>query len=486
MTGIRQRALHGLGWSYASMAARISIQFASGVALARLLGPSPFGAVAAAWALVGAGSQFVDCGFASALIQREMISGAEIRFAFTMQLAMGATLSAALAAGAGPLAEAAGNPAFAPIIRMLSIALLLQAIIQTPNSLLRRSLDFKTPQMAQLAGTAAGQVFVAIPMAAAGFEASSLIAGQLTQLVVVAIIVHAKVRQPLALLFRPPGSALIEFGAKAVAANLLNWTIGGLDSLLLSRFFGLVPAGLYNRAQMLAVTPAANFVQVIQSVLFPAYSRAGSNPDSLRRAYHASLGLVATVLVPASVVLAVVSKTAAVAIFGHAWSESAEFLTPLALAMPFTAIMALNGPLLWARGRVGSELAIQSITLLCLAALLGVASRGQASGVAWAVFVASLIRCLGMLWQGLAAAGSSWTECVQIFAGPALLGLIAAAAALATENLLAPSAASHRLIAVAAITIPLTAGCSLFLLPAEAKALIRNGLPAEFAWGQAV
>ena len=481
---LRRRALAGLGWSYGSTAARIAIQFAAGVVLARLLGPSPFGIAAAAWALVGAGSQFVDCGFGSALIQRETISPAEIRFAFTMQLTAGAILTAITALAASPLAALAGNPAIAPAIRLLSAALLIQAVSQTPNCLLRRSLDFKTQQLAQLAGAALGQGLIAIPMAAAGFGAASLIAGQLAQLAIVAVIVHAKVRQPIAPLFRPPGPALLEFGSKAMAANLVNWTIAGLDSLALSRFFGLVPAGLYNRAQTLAVAPAASFVQVIQSVLFPAYSRGAANPDSVRRAYHASLGIVTAVVAPAAAVIAVASKTFATGIFGHAWASAADFLTPLALVMPLSAIMGMSGPLLWARGKVGSELGVQAITLICLTALLALAVRSDAPAIAWAVLASSLIRALGMLWRTLPAAGSTWADCARVLAGPALLAVISAAAAVAADNLLAPATATHRLLAIAATTGPLIAACGPFLLPREARELIRTALPARLAWGQ--
>ena len=267
--GLSRGALGALGWSYAATAVRIAVQAAGGVVLARLMGPRPFGLVAAAWVLVGVASQFVDCGFGSALVQRREVNERAVRFAFTMQALVGLTLSAALAGSAGWLARLLGEPESGPVIAWLALALLPQALGQTSASLLRRELDFRSLQLAQLAATLVGFGAVAVPMAALGFGVMSLVAGQMAQSVLSAGLFYAKVRHPLTPLLTAGGEGMVPFGLRVTATNLTNWAIAGLDTLALTRCFGPQSSGWYNRAQVLTTVPAGQAVQLLQAVLFP-------------------------------------------------------------------------------------------------------------------------------------------------------------------------------------------------------------------------
>src|SRR5580700_10993332 len=87
------RAFSALRWGYTGSATRAVTGFASGIVLARLLGPRPFGQVAAAMLVFGLANQLADGGFGSALVQASELDEADVRFAFTFQLAIGASLS---------------------------------------------------------------------------------------------------------------------------------------------------------------------------------------------------------------------------------------------------------------------------------------------------------------------------------------------------------------------------------------------------------
>src|ERR1700686_4841780 len=101
---LTQRSFSALGWGYAGFLIRSAAGFASGLVLARLLGPKPFGQVAAATLVFGLANQLADGGFSSALVQAPELDEADVRFAFTFQLVIGAaltTLSALLAHAVG-------------------------------------------------------------------------------------------------------------------------------------------------------------------------------------------------------------------------------------------------------------------------------------------------------------------------------------------------------------------------------------------------
>src|ERR1035437_888809 len=87
------RAFSALRWGYVGFLTRALASFGSGIVLARLLGPKPFGQVAAAMLVFGIANQLADGGFSSALVQAPDLAEEDVRFAFTIQLAIGASLT---------------------------------------------------------------------------------------------------------------------------------------------------------------------------------------------------------------------------------------------------------------------------------------------------------------------------------------------------------------------------------------------------------
>ncbi len=430
---LTRAATAALGWSCCGAGLRVCVQFGAGIVLARMLGPRAFGLAAASWALVGVGSQFMDLGFGSALIQRNEIADEDIRFVFTAQVAAGVALAAVFAGFAGDAARILGDADLAPAIRLLSFAPVAQALGQTAFALLRRELRFQAAQFAQLAGAVTGYGCVAIPLAAAG-AGLSLIWGQLAQIAVSGAIAYACVRHPL----RPrltPARRMVGFGLRATAVNTVNWTIASLDNLAMSRAFGLGATGFFNRAQSVALAPAANLTQVLQSVLFPAYSRRADDNMATRRAYLASVSALAFVLLPASATMLGAPSTIVNGLYGEEWMPAAALLRPLAIAMPFQALLALSGPLLWARDRIGREFRAQAAALILFAALLAMAMRSGPPAVCWSVCAVSIARAVPVAATAIALAGVSVADCRRILRGPAALALTAGVPALICEHL---------------------------------------------------
>src|ERR1035438_1900964 len=132
------RAFSALRWGYAGTATRALTGFASGVVLARLLGPKPFGQVAAAMLVFGLAGQFADGGFSSALVQAPELAEKDVRFAFTFQLAIGVALTALCALLAPAVGVALRDPLIGDVVRVTALVFLIQAFGQISAALLRR------------------------------------------------------------------------------------------------------------------------------------------------------------------------------------------------------------------------------------------------------------------------------------------------------------------------------------------------------------
>lgn len=499
---LRSRAVTALAWTYGASVVRLAVQFLAGIPLARLLGPAPFGTIAAAWALIGVAGQFADCGFGAALVQRGELTRLQIRFAFTVQTLLGLALGGGMALASGALAGWLGNPSLAGVLRALSLVVAVQAAGQTAVSLLRRALDLRTIQLAQLAGTLAGYGAVALPMAIHGYGVASLVVGQLTQSAVTTILAYTKVRHPLLPSISREGAGLFPFGMAATATNLVNWLLAGLDTVAMTRYFGPVACGWLNRAQVLALGPGGQVAQGLQGILFPAYSRRTKEPAILRQVYLASLAGLTLVLLPAGVIGAVAARTIVSGLYGDAWGPAAALLVPLALAMPVHCAMSLNGPLLWALGRVGEELKVQSGVLLLFGISLMGAGCLTATALAWTVLLVYLVRCGAMIERTLAVSGVRFCDCAKALLGPAAIAVFAGVVTIAADGFSAAWPPQLRLgfvlVSSTVLTGGATIGCGSWFLTPEIRALWRSCLdrlpgvgrvlpaPRREAWGDAL
>ena len=420
---LMQRSFTALKWNYLGAFARAGSQFLIGIVLARLLGPEPFGVVAVAWLVFGLGNLVADFGLASALIQRKEISTDEIRYVFTLQMLVGLLLTGIIASSAGWIAMFFRHPEAARVIQAMSLLFVFQSLGQTAIALLRRNLDFRRPQLAQFSSYLIGYICIGVPMAFAGYGAWSLVVANLVQSLLNSAIVYAAVRHPLWPRFRLKEHSLFSFGAKVTASNLSSWGLINLDSTLIGRVFGIAELGLYNRAINLVTTPITAIVPSLQSVLFAASARAQEDRPALRRTYLAALGVIGFVCMPPFFALAVVPETVMTGIYGLSWKNAAPLLTPLALAMPFNALLSIGGPMMMGLGQAGRELSVQGASLALFAMLLWWAASYSVEAVAWSSTAIYVLRFLLVTGVTLNLLEARWVELGKVLRGPLLVAL---------------------------------------------------------------
>src|SRR5690606_28810324 len=122
---LRDRAIGGVLWSAFGTALRVGMTLAAQIALARILGPEPFGLFAVALVVIALSSLFAEVGLAYGLIQKPEVGPRDIRFAFTWQVLLGLRALGVVLAGAGRVAAAMDEPRAAGLLRALAPGVLL-------------------------------------------------------------------------------------------------------------------------------------------------------------------------------------------------------------------------------------------------------------------------------------------------------------------------------------------------------------------------
>jgi lipopolysaccharide exporter len=412
-----------LRWSYGGGVAQAVSQLLIGIILARILGPSPFGILAAAWLVIGLANQWADVGLSAALVQRSTICERDIRYAFTVQLIVAIWLTAIVATSATFAAQILRRPELTWVIRALSFTFVIQVFGLIATSLLRRDLDFKTVQTAKVLSYVIGYLGMGVPLAVLGFGVWSLAVAQLGQSLLNSVFLYTRVRHPIKPFLGERSRGLLGFGSKVTAINLVNWVVGYMDSAFLARYFGVLELGLYNRACALTTASTTSILSSLQGVLFPAYSKRQQDLCLLRRVYLTSVASVALVIFPVFTGVAVAHRSVIEGLYGDRWSAAGPLLVPFALAMVFHSLMSLAGPLLWARARAELELWVQAVVAVLFVMVLLVTSRVSVLAVAWGVFLIYFVRFLLMTSQLLRIIEASWMSVLGAVRGASLMAL---------------------------------------------------------------
>jgi PST family polysaccharide transporter len=446
-----QRSFTALKWNYIGSFARSGSQFAIGIILARLLGPEPFGLVAVALLVISLGALIADFGLTSALVQRKSVSREDIRFIFTIQLLIGVILTLGIYFLAGRIAAYFNRPDATFVLQVMSFMFVLQALGQTAAALLRRDLDFKRAQLAQFGSYITGYVFLGMPMAFMGMGVWSLVIAQLAQASLNSVALYVMVRHPVSPYFKSSGKGLFHFGIKVMVANLGSWGIVNLDSAVIGRIFGVINLGLYSRAFNLVSNPMGVLVSSLQSVLFSVSARAQEDKPALLRTYLGLLGAMGFICFPMFFAVAVIPGTVINGVYGEKWVAAVPLLVPLALAMPFGALLALGGPVMTGMGRAGQETWIQFVALVFFVLVLWWTSRYSVEAIAWSAFATYVFRFGLITAVTLKLLHCSWLPFIQSLAAPLLLAGVTAGITFLADNLLSEVAMSP-LLRLAVVT----------------------------------
>ncbi|MBF9236260.1 lipopolysaccharide biosynthesis protein [Hymenobacter sp. BT683] len=361
--------LHSISWTTAATVVTAVLQIGYTAVMARLLTPAAFGLVALAGVVLRFGTYFSQIGLEQALVQKAEISEEDVRAAFTSAALLGGLCAAVLALSA-PLATLVfQEPAVVPLVRVMSLGLLVNGLSATALAILRRQMAFRTLAVLETISYVLAYAGLGIVLAWRGFGVWSLVAASLAQGVLVAVLAYGATRHSLRFYFhwsryRP----LLSYGWRISFTSFLEFITSSLDTLLIGRVLGATLLGIYNRAAMLITLPLYLLTHSVSRVVFPAFSQIQADVVKLRAVYLGSVTLVAAVVLPLGAGVAVAAPVLVQTLLGPGWEMAVPVLRILCAAVPLSLITMFAGIVCDARATLRAKV---NANLLALATLVG-------------------------------------------------------------------------------------------------------------------
>jgi O-antigen/teichoic acid export membrane protein len=438
-SGLGRAAVRGLAWTMLrSVSSRLvgSLVF---VVLARLLDPMAFGTVALASVFVVLLSLLVESGFGEALIQRKEVTASDLDTAFWVSNAMGAGLALLMAAGAGVAGDLLDQPELAPVLRVLSLVLILAALASVPQALLRRELAFREIAIRGVAATLAGGA-VGVGMAVAGWGVWSLVGQILANTVVgTAVLWLACSWRPGRAVSRSSLVDLGRFGANVLGARVAFFASRRADDFLIGLVLGPVALGLYAAAYRILLVATEVVIWTIEGVAFPLFSRLHGDRERTARAFYTTTQLCSAVVTPAFLALAVLAPEIIRVVLGRQWTGAVPVLQVLALVGIPHAVTYLNKAVVDAAGRPDLSLRIAALTATVNVLGFAVAVRWGIVAVATSYAVCAYLLVPASVWSVTRVLDVEISRYLRLFVAPVasalamLVSLVAARAVLPDE-----------------------------------------------------
>jgi len=359
--------------------------------LARLITPSEFGIVAAAMTVLPLVNLLSDLGFTTYLVQADDLDDETLSTGFWFSLGASVVLGLGLVVAAPPIAMLFGQPQAVPILRSLSILVVLVVLGTVPYALLRRRLAFRTAALIDSSTAIVAQV-VAIALAFSGAGAWALVVQQITSQALSVVLLWLIVRwRPRWQFSFTTFRAMTHFGSRVVTTEVVATARLWGETAIISHALGAAALGYMSIAQRL-VTAAQDLTSTaIVPVSLPVFSQVRTSLDRLRSAYARSLGLVYVLAAPILIFISVGASRIIPTLFGSGWLGAVPMTQGLAVAAILVIGANIDNGLLYATGRPGTWLSYSVAVDTLTVATTAVAVRFGLSGVAWAFVGVALV-----------------------------------------------------------------------------------------------
>ncbi len=387
MSSLKEKTASGLIWGAFSNGMVQVLGAAFGVLLLKLLDPSDHGRIAGLVVFSNIAGALQESGFTAALANKQEPTHEEYNAVFWFNILMGLVLYIILFFAAPLIADFYNDPVLTPLARFAFLGFVIAGFGTAHRAYLFGHLRVKQTSIMQLTAITVSGV-VGVVLAYLKFAYWGLAVQSVLYIAVMTLLSwcyspwrpslpaekndESGTGNPSSLIsllsFRAwrttllPAWQMFGFSSKLLINNLALQLNNNAFGVLLNRFFGAHPAGIYSSARKWNDMAASTINGMIYGVAQPVLRESAQNNsqttasppavnDELIRVFRKLLRFTCFVSFPALLGLALIAEDFIVCLTGEKWRASAQILQLLCLCGAFAPLVTLYSNLVISRGR---------------------------------------------------------------------------------------------------------------------------------------
>ncbi|SFX01936.1 lipopolysaccharide biosynthesis protein [Ruminococcus sp. XPD3002] len=338
-------------WRFLERCGAQGVTFVVSIVLARLLDPSVYGTIALVTVFTTVMQVFVDSGMGSALIQKKETDDLDFSSVFYFNMVVCCFLYLVMFLTAPLIAIFYDMPDLVPVIRVLSLILIISGVKNVQQAYVSRHMLFRKFFFSTLGGTI-GAAVVGIVMAYCGFGVWALVAQMLFNTIIDTTILWITVKwRPKRMFSMERLKGLFSFGWKVLLSALIDTIYTDLRQLIIGKMYTKDDLAFYNQGDKFPKLVVTNINTSIDSVLLPTMSREQNNPDRVKDMTRRAIKTSTFIMMPIMVGLAVCAEPLVRLILSDKWLPCVPFLRIFCFTYAFYPIHTANLNAIKALGR---------------------------------------------------------------------------------------------------------------------------------------
>jgi len=398
---LKRKSVRGVFFMVGGGGTDLVVRLISTFLLARLLSPTDFGLVAMVLSVTAIAEQFSELGLSTATIQCRELSHQQVTNLFWINVGAGCLFGLAISGLAPAIASFYGTPELVAMTLLISTTFIWGGLTVQHQALLSRQLKQSHMAFVRVAASFLSLV-LAVVLAAYHFGVWALVWREVSRAFFVAAGMW---------LFCPwlPGwprggvgtRSLLRYGSHLTLGQLVTACVAQLDRLIIGRFFGAGPLGLYRQAQQLILAPIDQIRMPLISVASPSLSILQTDVERYCRYYQRILLVMGLVTMPIGILIAIYAHEITHVLLGPKWIAATVFLRIFGLITAMKPCLDTTALVMLTTGRSKRLLKLSVLYNAFLAACMVVGTYWGVNGVALSNVVAIAVMTVPMLYFSL-------------------------------------------------------------------------------------
>lgn len=378
-------------WRFAERCGAQAVTLIVSIVLARLLTPGDFGTVSLVMVFITILQVFVDSGLGTALVQKKNADDLDFSSVFYFNIVICMVLYAGMFVAAPYIADFYSNISLVPIIRVISLMILISGVKGIQQSYVSRNMLFKKFFFATLGGTIIS-AFLGIGMACAGFGVWSIVVQQLSNAAIDTLILWGTVKwRPKKMFSWSRLKNLLSFGWKLLVSSLLDTVNSNLRNLIIGKVYTSSDLAYYNQGEKFPQVIVSNINSSINSVLFPSLAGEQDDREHVKGMTRRAMKTSTYIMAPLMMGLLFCAEPIVRLLLTDKWLPCVPFLRIFCFTYMFWPLHTANLNAIQAMGRSDLYLELEIIKKAVGMILLLFTMRISVMAMAYSMIISSIL-----------------------------------------------------------------------------------------------
>jgi O-antigen/teichoic acid export membrane protein len=411
---LSQKVSRGIVWVTIAAFVTRAIGFITAIVLARLLAPADFGLMAIAMTIISFSQGTTWPGLESAIIQKQDKPEEFLNAAWSIELFRCIILAVIIFLSAPLLAIFFTDQLITPILRMLSLSILIGGFRNNGVVFFRKNLQLDKQFILEVVPLIAN-ILIVIPLAFFIRSVWALVlATMATNIIGCAMTYIMHPNRPRFEWDHEKIRDLFSFSKWILGQSIINTVLDQAVTMFIGKLHGISNLGFYNRA---CAFSSAIFIQMewmVWKIGYPLLSRLQSAEDRLKKVYLQTAYLLNFIGIPMAGGLFVMSGDFVHLLLTDKWLSIVPLMQILALQSAVSLFVSPSAMIFQAVGRPGIGTKITTLTVILMVLMIYPLSRKWGlQGTVAVLFLSQLIVAPLSLYMGRRISKCTWMELLK-------------------------------------------------------------------------